>query len=171
MDLSSRLPTACDPGAAGASVLSLLLPIKQACDIVHGTCYARRLLEWGIPVKVNLLHVTRASHASHAADHDEAGAVAELLREAALYLVRSNVEHRTLILSGEVVFSILDAAEQLNCHEIVLPEAHSTPWLRLFSSNIVRQLARARRGVPLVLADPNGIARRLRDAPLPSAPQ
>ena len=171
MDLSSRLPAACEsnparPDLAGARVLSLLLPIKHACDIVHGTRYARRLREWGIPVKVNLLHVTRASHA---ADHDEAGPVAELLREATLYLLRSQIEHRTLILSGEVVFSILDAAEQLNCHEIVLPEVHSTPWLRLFSSNIVRQLARARNGVPLVLADPNGIARRLRrDAPLHS---
>ena len=150
MDLFSR--SAADSGAPDARVLTLLLPIKQARDIVHGARYAKRLLEWGIPVKVNLLHVT-ASHG------DAPGPVEELLREAALYLNRSQLEHRSLILSGDVVFSILDAAEQLNCHEIVLPAAQGTPWLRLFSSNVVRQLSRAHRGVPVVLADPNGIAR------------
>ena len=155
MDLPFRLPPPCNaPGPADARVLTLLLPIKQARDIVHGARYAKRLLEWGIRVKVNLLHVTQDSHAGGAAP----GPVEELLREATLYLDRSHVEHRTLIRSGEVVFSILDAAEQLNCHEIVLPAAHATPWLRLFSSNIVRQVTRANRGVPVVLADPNGIA-------------
>lgn len=162
MDQPVGSPSTCRQSGppAAAAVLSLLLPVKHARDIVCGARYAKQLLESGIPVKVNLLHVTRSSHPSSSDPaHTEAE---ELLREAALYLSRSHLEQRSLILSGDVVFAILDTAELLNCHEIVLPEARSTPWLRLFSNNIARQIAHAKRSVTLVLADRNGVARGLR---------
>lgn len=149
----ARLP----PGHEATPVLSLLLPIKQTRDVIYGARYAKRLREWGIAVKVSLLHVTQTSRDGHSApDEREAE---EVLREATLYLSRCQVEHRTFVLTGDVVFSILDTAEQLDCHEIVLPEAQTSPWPRLFSSNIVRQIVRASRTATVVLADPNGIAR------------
>jgi len=142
-------------------VLMLLIPIKRAGDVVHGARYAKRLLEWGVRVKVNLLHVTPARRETGPLllrpEQGEERAE-ELLREATLYLSRSRVEHSTYIFSGDILFSILDAAELLDCHEIVLPSTRPGQW-RLFSGDLARRIARASRSATVVLADPNGVRR------------
>jgi|GEM_PF-1736968 len=151
-----------DRRADDSKVLTLLMPIKRASDVIYGARYAKRLREWGIRVKVNLLHVTPTERAEAVSlsgpprrereEHAE-----ELMREAALYLSRSWVEHSTFIFSGEVLFSILDAAELLDCQEIVLPAAKPGQW-RLFSADLARRIARCNRGATVVLAAPNGVS-------------
>lgn len=149
--------------AAEGSVLALLIPIKCAGDVVYGARYARRLAEWGIRVKVNLLHVTQTiqdvplSSARRQDPQLEAQAEA-MMHEAGLYLLRSQIDFATFIFSGELVFSILDTAELLDCQEIVLPEAKSGGWPRLFSSDLARKLARASRSATVLLADPDGMS-------------
>ncbi|WP_317204891.1 universal stress protein [Janthinobacterium sp.] len=151
------------PAGAADAALLLLLPIKRAGDVVYGARYAKRMLEWGIRVKVHLLHVTPAGADAAAlfgaADPERAlreARAAAMLDEATLYLSRSGIEHSTRIVCGDLVFSILDAAELLDCREIVLPAAKAGAW-RLFSGDLARRLARASRSANVVLADPHGM--------------
>ncbi|CDG81609.1 universal stress protein [Janthinobacterium agaricidamnosum] len=143
--------------------LMLLVPVKRAGDVIYGARYAKRLLEWGIKVKVNLLHVTQAPQNApidQPRRHDNAleAQAEEMMREAGLYLSRSHIEFATFIFSGEVVFSILDTAELLACQEIVLPAARNGVWPRLFSGDLARKLARASRSATVLLADPDGMS-------------
>lgn len=131
------------PGnAAGAGgkpdqdTLLLLLPVKRASDIIYGARYARRLQEWGIQVSIRLLHVTPAparqaddlprhiAGACHALDP----ATQQMLHEAGLYLSRSQLAFSTHLFAGELLFTILDTAELLGCHEIVLPDYWHASW-------------------------------------------
>ncbi|MET3135006.1 nucleotide-binding universal stress UspA family protein [Oxalobacteraceae bacterium GrIS 1.11] len=140
-------------------VLLLLLPIKRASDVIYGARYAKRLLEWGIQVKVHLLHVTGAGRQPGAplvqerGEEDDAQAE-EVMREAALYLSRSRIDHCSFLRSGDIVFSILDAAEMLDCREIVLPAPGA--W-RLFSGDLTRRIARSSRSATVVLAGQDGM--------------
>jgi len=78
------------------------------------------------------------------------------LEEAAQPLVRSGIPCRTLFREGEVAFEILDAAEQLDCSEIVLP-APPPRLLTLLAHDTVREVLRRRRGIPVVTVDEDGI--------------
>ena len=148
--------------AAGSdqATLQLLLPVKRVGDIVYGARYARRLREWGIHVHVSLLHVTPplAQHADGTAIHgqDDNDAAAQLMREAGLYLSRSHLSFSTHIFSGERLFTILDTAELLGCHEIVLPALKNSPWQRHFADTLAHKLARATRSATVLLADADG---------------
>ncbi|WP_402719355.1 universal stress protein [Janthinobacterium rivuli] len=161
------------PGnAAGAGgkpdqdTLLLLLPVKRASDIIYGARYARRLQEWGIQVSIRLLHVTPAparqaddlprhiAGACHALDP----ATQQMLHEAGLYLSRSQLAFSTHIFAGELLFTILDTAELLGCHEIVLPALRHSPWQRRFAGALARKLARATRSATVLLADSDGMS-------------
>lgn len=149
--------------AAGSSqtiILQLLLPVKRVSDIVYGARYARRLREWGIHVNVNLLHVTPplAQHADGTVRQPDNGeAAAQLMHETGLYLSRSDLSFSTHIFSGERLFTILDTAELLGCHEIVLPALKSSSWQRHFADTLAHKLARATRSATVLLADADGI--------------
>src|SRR5450830_776267 len=74
---------------AAQQSLLLLVPIKRAEDIIFGARYARRLQEWGISVKVNLLHVTPATPRTGVVGLGDSStseaAAAQLMQEAGLY--------------------------------------------------------------------------------------
>lgn len=150
------------PGRDQAATLQLLLPVKRVGDIVYGARYARRLREWGIDVHVHLLHVMPplAQHADGTVRHgqlDNGEAAAQLMREAGLYLSRSDLPFSTHIFSGERLFIILDTAELLGCQEIVLPALKSRSWQRHFADTLAHKLARATRSAIVLLADADGI--------------
>lgn len=166
-----RLDRAPDSAAGGCGkamqdTLLLLLPIKRASDIIYGARYARRLQEWGIKVSVSLLHVTPAPR--HPADGvPQLGpsdgdtldlATRQMMHEAGLYLNRTQIVFSTHIFAGELLFTILDAAELLGCHEIVLPAFKPSPWQRRFSGTLARRLARATRCATVLLADTDGMS-------------
>jgi hypothetical protein len=153
-------------GKPGQDTLLLLLPVKRASDIIYGARYARRLQEWGIKVSVSLLHVTPApprradglprhgDSACHALDL----ATQQMMHEAGLYLSRSQIAFSTHIFSGELLFTILDTAELLGCHEIVLPAMRHAPWQRRFAGVLARKLTRATRSATVLLADTDGMS-------------
>lgn len=153
-------------GKPGQDTLLLLLPVKRASDIVYGARYARRLQEWGIQVSVSLLHVTpppprradglprHSPGACHALDP----ATQQMMHEAGLYLSRSRLAFSTHLVAGELLFTILDTAELLGCHEIVLPDLRHAPWQRRFAGALARKLARATRSATVLLADTDGMS-------------
>ncbi|MCM2567341.1 MULTISPECIES: universal stress protein [Janthinobacterium] len=153
-------------GKPGQDTLLLLLPVKRASDIIYGARYARRLQEWGIQVSVSLLHVTPApARRADGLPQHNAGechaldpATQHMMHEAGLYLSRSQLAFNTHIFAGELLFTILDTAELLGCHEIVLPALRHSPWQRRFSGALARKLARATRSATVLLADTDGMS-------------
>ncbi|MGK5079404.1 universal stress protein [Janthinobacterium sp. HLX7-2] len=156
---------ALDCGKAGQDTLLLLLPVKRASDIIYGARYAKRLQEWGIKVSVSVLHVTPAPLQQADGVPQSAGdghtldlATQHMMHEAGLYLSRSHIAFSTHIFAGELLFTILDMAELLGCHEIVLPALRHSPWQRRFSGTLARKLARATRCATVLLADTDGMS-------------
>ena len=74
------------------------------------------------------------------------------------YLSRSQLAFSTHIVAGELLFTILDTAELLGCHEIVLPALRHGPWRRRFAGALARKLARATRSATVLLADTDGMS-------------
>lgn len=152
--------------ACSQDTLLLLLPVKHASDIIYGARYAKRLQEWGIKVGVRLLHVTPAPlQPADGVPQQSAGdgdtldpATQQMMHEAGLYLSRSHIAFSTHIFAGELLFTILDTAELLGCHEIVLPALRHSPWQRRFSGTLARKLARATRCATVLLADTDGMS-------------
>ncbi|MED5594118.1 universal stress protein [Janthinobacterium sp. P210006] len=153
-------------GMPGQDTLLLLLPVKRASDIVYGARYARRLQEWGIKVRVSLLHVTPAPPRQangvpqHSASEGQALDLAtqQMMHEAGLYLSRTHIEFNTHIFAGELLFTILDTAELLGCHEVVLPAHRHSSWPRHFSGGLAGKLARGSRSTTILLANHEGVS-------------
>ncbi|MBB5367744.1 MULTISPECIES: universal stress protein [unclassified Janthinobacterium] len=145
---------------AAQKVLLLLVPIKRLEDIIFGARYARRLQEWGICVKVSLLHVTPVHSANSVIGNSSKteAAAAQLMQEAGLYLSRSHIEFSTFISSGDVAFTILDTAELLGCHEVILPAPKPRHWPRRFSGDLARKLARDSRSAIVLQANQDGVS-------------
>lgn len=68
-----------------------------------------------------------------------------------------DIEYAAYIRSGPVVFTILDAAEELECDEIVVP-APGTGLMSLWSRDIVLTLLARQRAVPVVTVDRHGMS-------------
>ena len=159
--LSSRAMA--DPGPAPEAnrCRRLLVPVKQLGDVEAALAYVTR--SYGAaPVRLLLLHVKSPPSAlalldvpaQHAMAAEE-GAAGALLARAGRQCEARALQHSSFILSGDVAFSILDAAESLDCDEIVMTRRGD--WMRrLFSSETVRKVERMRRHVPLVLVDAAG---------------
>lgn len=148
--------------------LRLLVPVGETTQWNWGVRYALWKHELGISVEVALLHVLepalppwevlafrteqqlaalRSAHAS------------SLLEQAAIPFRRKRIRHQLFYREGEVVFEILDAAEQLDCSHIVVAKP-VRGWQRLFSRGIVPRLLRRQRAVPIVTVNVNGLPYR-----------
>lgn len=160
---SPAMPSQFAADAVAPAVLQLLLPLKHLADVVHGARYARRLQEWGIAVKVSLLHVQPANRREELYQDAPPGAAADaastqLMQEAGLYLQRSHLDFASFLFSGELAFTILDTAEMLGCHEIVLPDSGRSLWQRRLRGDLASRLARASRSATIVLAAQDGVS-------------
>ncbi len=78
-----------------------------------------------------------------------------LLEDAAQPLEQAGIRAQLNYREGDIVFHILDVAEQLACNEIVLP-VPAMRWTRLFSPDIVREAMRRQRSVPVTTVTPDG---------------
>ncbi len=67
-----------------------------------------------------------------------------------------DIEFAAYVRSGPIVFTILDAAEELACDEIVVP-AQDNVWLRLLSRQVVTILMARQRSASLLAVGRNGI--------------
>jgi hypothetical protein len=151
--------------AADVALRRLLLPIDAAERSRWGIRHVLARHHSGEAVDVTLLFVgepvtdwqvlrfrTHGEIARFQAEHAR-----HLLEGAARPLASRGIPCRTLFREGEVVFEILDAAEQLDCSEIVLPKPPPR-LLGLLSSDVVRAVLRHRRSVPVVVVDKHGAA-------------
>ena len=82
-----------------------------------------------------------------------------LLRDAARPLEQAGIPVQLNFREGDIVFETLDVAEQLECDEIVLPIPYPR-WARLSSIDIVREVVRRQRSVPITTVDSHGMPER-----------
>ena len=133
----------------------VLAPVKEVCDVDAVLAYAGARAT----MHLTFLHVESVNEAL-------AGAVSYGNAEALLGYAERRcraiaLAHESHILAGDLVFSILDAAELLACDAIVMARVQERRrWRHLFSANIVRQVERKSREVPLIVIDANGLVIR-----------
>lgn len=145
----------------------LLVPINANDDSRWGAAYALRRHEAGDEVEVCFLNVgeiitqwqvlrfrTQAEIGAFQAERADA-----FIEEASQALRDAGIQCRGYFKRGDIVFSILDTAEELQCDEIVLPLPHAG-WGALLSRDLVAAIARGRRSVDVVMVDHAGTPRR-----------
>lgn len=141
----------------------LLVPINANEDSRWGAAYALRRHEAGEEVEVCFLNVgeiitqwqvlrfrTQAEIAAFQAERAEA-----FIEEASRPLHDAGIECRGFFKRGDIVFSVLDTAEELQCDQIVLPLPHGG-WSSLLSRDLVGAIMRGRRGIEVVMVDQSG---------------
>jgi nucleotide-binding universal stress UspA family protein len=145
--------------ASSASTLRLLIPVSRRRRIICATTYAEKLRRGDLTVEVCLLHVLEPVGSWQALLHPAAAQMAiqrqraeAILSLAAKPLQAAGISYAAYLRSGSVVSSLLDAAEELGCQEIVVPQKHRT----FFSHNVVPTLLSRRRAVPVVVIDATG---------------
>lgn len=151
------------PPAAGR----LLIPVARNGASAGVIGYAGRRAAAGGRVEACLLHVEEALGHWELLKYFRSGElttrrlIEPVLRSTSAQLARVNVPHAAYLRSGGVVFAILDAAEELNCTEIVVADP-TRRWWRLFSGDTVAALRTRQRGVPVVVVAADGSASRPR---------
>jgi hypothetical protein len=151
------------PAANPQRMRRLLIPVKDAKSAVSSVMYAIRLRAEALSVAVCLLHVEE----SPARWQELLGGTrihgARRLRNKAVFgpalqlLDGLDIEFAAYVRTGPVVFSILDAAEELECDEIVVP-APGSALSHLLSRHVVTILAARQRAARLVAVTKSGIA-------------
>ena len=144
----------------------LLLPINACEESRWGLNYARQLHESGTPVEAILLNVgepvtqwqvLRFRTQQEIAEFQSARAQT-FIDDASEQFQGVGIPWRGVYRQGEVVFSILDAAEELDCDEVVMP-AQASGLCALFSRSKADAVRRQQRHVPVVLIDRQGTPR------------
>ena len=163
LSLAPKVPQSFDERQA---VQRLLIPLKRQDDASPSIAYAIRRRAEGAPVAIALLHVealvapwpiTGDGQYVRAQRKPRTGNVfAESLR----LLDGLDIEYSTHLIPGPVVFSILDAAEQLACSEIVVP-VPGRLHLRCLSKNVATTLVAWQRSIPVVTVNKRGIRQQV----------
>lgn len=145
---------------SAAAELRLLIPVKDGDDAVHAIAYAIRRRAEGGRVAVCLLHVEEAVSADTQKPHRPRvlgrGQRRDVFCDAMRMLAGLDIEFSAYVRPGPLVFTILDAAEELDCGEIVLPEPPKG-WLRFLSRNVVTTLLSRQRSVRVVTVCKDGL--------------
>ena len=144
--------------------LILLLPVDATERSRWGINYAIRRKQSGRDVAVSLLFVAEPVTSWQVLRFRTQEEVRRfqvergnyLLEDAARELEQAGIPVRANYREGDIAFQILDVAEQLYCDEIVLPMPHPR-WARLISPDIVREVIRRRRDVPVATVNPQGM--------------
>lgn len=149
-------------GDTTMSTERLLLPIDSSRRSAGVVNYVIRRRDMGHGVEACLLHVeqplgdwgllrnmTRGNDAARRQ-------VEQVLSQVAHPLVKHDIPYAAYLRSGSIVFSILDAAEELDCQQIVVPLPPSGLW-RFLSGAVVSTLYARQRNIPVVAVDGNGL--------------
>lgn len=153
VSLPARLPSAAP---------RLLIPVKRPGDARQAIGYAISRCADGGSVEVALLHVESVAARWPVGDGERSvqalaqQASAALFARATQMLERCQIGFAVYVRSGPVVFSILDAAEELDCSEIVVP-APARPLARLWSQRVVDALLAGQRSIPVVTVSKRGV--------------
>lgn len=154
--------------ARGANTLKLLLPVDATERSRWGINYAIERKRSGRNVAVVLLFVAEPVTSWQVLRFLKQEEVRRfqvergnyLLEDAAQALEQAGIPVQMNYREGEIVFQILDVAEQLECDEIVLPMPYPR-WTRLFALDIVREVVRRQRTVPVVTVNPTSTPARM----------
>ena len=149
--------------ATGTKVTHLLIPVDATERSRWGLRYALRLGRKAVPLQVSLLFVAEPvtslevlrfrTHDNIARFQAESGRC--ILEDAARPLADAGISCEQLYREGDIVFQILDVAEQLGCDEIVLP-APRPPIASLLRRDVARDVLRQARDVLVVTIDAQG---------------
>ncbi|GEM_PF-6657982 len=147
--------------SAGADALAdnlrILAPVKRNADVDAVLAHAVTLGQT-VRVTVLLLHVTTSSPSRPSAGGQRVGdtGAEAVLTYGAQRCRALGIAHACHIREGELVFTILDAAEMLASDVIVMHRARKSRLRQLFSSDTVRRLSSELRYVPLVAVQEDG---------------
>lgn len=145
--------------------LRLLIPLAPGERSSPAVRHAVRRQQMGRAVEVCLLHVQeplRQWDLLRSPWPEEKARRARIeadLAEAAAPLAAHGIPYAAYLRAGGVVFAILDAAEELDCHEIVVP-LPASGWRKFFSHQVVQALWLRRRDIPVVTVAADGVALR-----------
>ena len=158
------------PVAQRTKATLLLIPIDATERSRWGIQYALRLHRRNMPLRVALLFVAEPVtrlEVLRFRTHDEiarfqAESSHYILDDAEQPLVHAGIPCEKIYREGEIVFQILDAAEQLGCDEIVMPLPHAR-IARLLCRDVVREVIRQTRGILVITVDAEGRSAHNRD--------
>lgn len=150
--------------ALGTDTLKLLLPIDATERSRWGINYAIGRKQSGRDVAVSLLFVAEPVTSwqvlrflnQEEVRRFQAERGNYLLEDAAQPLRQAGIPAQTNYREGDIAFQIFDVAEQLGCDEIVLPMPYPR-WARLLSLDIVREVTRRQRSVPVTTVNSHGM--------------
>lgn len=165
VDRNARHPLRGKNGVAETGLPSLpgvrlLIPVNGSENSLWAVKYALRLQSAGRSLEVVVLNVGEPVNQWQVMQFRTQQEIGQFqsrkaqscIDEAIRPLTAGNVLCRGLFKQGEVVFSILDTAEELECDEIVLPRKKER-WAGLFGRSIVQDIVRSQRSVPVVLVN------------------
>lgn len=149
---------------AEATPRRLLIPINASADTRWGIDYAVRRHRTGIALEVVLLTIDEPVADGQALRFPTQQELANfqseraqsLIAEASRSLTKENIPWRGVFKQGEVTFSILDAAEEFDCHEIVMP-APKKGLSSIFADHTVSAVREQQRDIPVVVVGHEGI--------------
>lgn len=143
--------------------LRLLIPITAAEDSRWGVRYALRLKKQGCRIEVFFLHVgeiitdwqalrfrTQAEMATFQSERAQA-----FFDEASAPLLTHDIPFRGVFRRGDPVFCIPDAAEEFDCHQIVMPPPPGS-ICRFFSKNVTGAIMQKNNVARIVNVDQDG---------------
>jgi hypothetical protein len=148
---------------AGNRLLRILVPVNANEDSRWGVQYALCRHHEGRELEVVFLNVgepitqwevlrfrTQVEISQFQSERAQA-----FIEEASARLNAENIPCRGYFKQGNVVFSILDTAEELACDEIAMPKPSSC-LLQWLSNNVSLTVKRQQRTVPVVFVDQAG---------------
>lgn len=143
--------------------MRLLIPVNGSENSLWAVKYALRLQAEGVGPEVVVLNVGEPVNQWQVMQFRTQQEIGQFqlrkgqscIDEAIRPLAAGNVSCRGVFKPGEVVFSILDTAEELECDEIVLP-LKKERWSGLFGRSIVQDIVRSQRSIPVVLVNSQG---------------
>jgi nucleotide-binding universal stress UspA family protein len=147
-----------------AKPLKLLVPVDATERSRWGINYARRCWQSGREVAVSLLLVAEPITSwqvlrfltQEKVRRLQAERARYILEDASLPLQQAGIAVQTHYQEGDIPFEILDLAEQMGCDEIVLPVPYLR-WTRLFTPDIVREVLRSQRSIPVITVNAAGV--------------
>lgn len=151
------------PPSAEQAELRLLIPVARGEKSPAAVRYALRRHDMGKKVQVCLLHVKEPLkqwdllRTPWPEERKLRQRIENDLSLASGPLNDHGIPYAAYLRAGGVVFAILDAAEELDCHEIAVPLPHSG-WWRIFSRNVVATLCVRQRDIPVVTVARDGMA-------------
>jgi nucleotide-binding universal stress UspA family protein len=152
-----------DQTEVSARPLRLLVPINANQHSRWGVQYALRCQRQGVRVEVILLNVGEPItqwevlrfRTQQEIEQFQSERAQAFIEEASQELAENDIAYRGVFKQGELVFSILDTAEELDCDEIVMPSPKT--WLSgLLCGDIVSTVVKQQRAIPIVFVDDQG---------------